>query len=151
MCPLVTNSVSIDVLVAPTLLSVMCMPNTHCSSTVIGTLAGPVACDVPHLAHTSAGGAFEGSPPSARRALGFCWAPVLATLPEGATVEGGEALSPISFHISRAACVRLAQHATLSAPQCWRPVAWGHVGVWQPVVVAGRHDGRDPSPLLVCY
>ena len=71
-------------------------------------------CDVPHLAHTSAGGAFEGSPPSARRALGFCWEPVLAALPEGATVEGVEALSPISFHISKAACVRLAQHATIT-------------------------------------
>ena len=65
---------------------------------------------LPYLAHTSAaGGAFEGSALSARRALGVCWAPVLAALPEGATVDGVEALSPISFHISNAACVRLAQ------------------------------------------
>ena len=70
---------------------------------------------LPHLAHTSAvGGAFEGSALSARRAPGVCWAPVLAALPEGATVEGVEALSPISFHISSAACVRLAQHITIT-------------------------------------
>ena len=68
----------------------------------------------PHLAQTSAGGAFEGSPPSVRRAPGLFWAPVLATLPEGATVDGVEALSPISFHISRAACVLLAQYVNLT-------------------------------------
>ncbi len=67
-----------------------------------------------HVARTSAGAVTEGLPASSRRALGFCWAAVLATLPEGATVEGVEALSPISFHISSAACVRLAHLCELS-------------------------------------
>lgn len=93
----------------------------------------------PHLAQTPAGGGFEGSPPSARRAPGVCWAPALATLPEGATVEGVEALSPISFHISSAACVRLAPacqpHSVAGIANSLRPdtALCGHT----PLVLAG--------------
>lgn len=72
---------------------------------------------VSHLARTSAGAFTEGLPASSSRALGFCWAAVLATLPEGATVEGVEALSPISLHISSAACVRLAQYVIVRSTQ----------------------------------
>ena len=72
-----------------------------------------------HLATTAAGAGFAmgagsaTSPaPSVRRAAGVACCPVLAALLESATVEGVDALSPISFHISSAACVRL--QATLS-------------------------------------
>lgn len=67
-----------------------------------------------HLATTAAGAGFATgagsatSPaPSARRAAGVACCPVLAALLDSATVEGVDALSPISFHISSAACVRL--------------------------------------------
>ena len=71
---------------------------------------------LPHLAHTCAGTVAVASSGFAILVAGVEWPSVLATLLEGATVEGVEALSPISFHISSAACVRLHQHVMIRLP-----------------------------------
>jgi hypothetical protein len=68
---------------------------------------------LPHLAHTCAGTVAGASSAFAVFIAGVEWPSVLAILLEGATVEGVEALSPISFHISSAACVRLHQHVMI--------------------------------------
>ena len=86
----------------------------QCQHTVLRRGSVPVLEYGGHLATTAAGagcatgaGSAASPAPSARRAAGVACGPVLAALPESATVEGVDALSPISLHISSAACVRL--------------------------------------------